>query len=109
MSRDGSLIGAFAGRLHILGLLSYYWAPFGVSKLEGLSHGLVCVCACQGATLLEITCRGSYRSSRFILLTHTCTEDFRYLHVSPSIYGNPTASKYSREPSQNKQNSNCNI
>ena len=48
-----SLIRAFAHRLNILWVLSY-WA-----KLERRLHRLVWVYSCQNATLLEITCRGS--------------------------------------------------
>ena len=36
------------------------WASFGVSKLKRRLHRLVWVYTCQNATLLEITCHGSY-------------------------------------------------
>ena len=35
------------------------WTSFGVSKLKRRLHKLVWVFACQNATFLEITCRGS--------------------------------------------------
>ena len=34
--------------------------PFGDSKLKGRLQRLVRVCTCQNATLVEISCRGSY-------------------------------------------------
>ena len=37
---------------------------FGVSKLKRRLHSLVYVYNCQNATLLEITCHGSYRQDR---------------------------------------------
>ena len=55
-----SLIGAFASRLNILWILSYWLNIFGVSKLKRRLHRLVWVYSCQNATLLEITCHGSY-------------------------------------------------
>ena len=36
------------------------WTPFGVTKLKRGLHRLTWVYTCQNATLLEITCRGSY-------------------------------------------------
>ena len=36
------------------------WTPFGVSKLKRRLHRLVRVYTCQNATLLEITCQGSF-------------------------------------------------
>ena len=36
------------------------WTSFGVSKSKGLLHRFVWVYTCQNATLLEITCHGSY-------------------------------------------------
>ena len=36
------------------------WTSFGVSKLKRMHHRLVWVYSCQNATLLEITCRGSF-------------------------------------------------
>ena len=55
----GSLIWAFASRLNILWVLSYWQTAFGVSMHKRRLHRLVCVYTCQNATLLEITCRGS--------------------------------------------------
>ena len=54
-----SLIRAFANRLRILWLLSYWSKSFGVSKLKRRLHRLAWVYTCQNATLLETTCRGS--------------------------------------------------
>ena len=54
-----SLTRAFASRLSILWLLSYWRTAFGVSKLNMKLHRLFWVYSCQNATLLEITCRGS--------------------------------------------------
>ena len=39
------------------------WTSFGVSKLIRRLHRLVWVITCQKATLLEITCHGSYMNS----------------------------------------------
>ena len=55
-----SLIRAFASHLSILWLLSYWLTQFGVSKLKRRLHRLVWVYICQNATLLEISCTGSY-------------------------------------------------
>ena len=56
-----SLIRAFASRLNILWMLSYWlntiWSFLALKML----HMLVCVYTCQNATLLEITFRGSTR------------------------------------------------
>ena len=41
-------------------VLSYWLKSFGVSKLKRRLHRLVWVYTCQKATLLEITCRGSF-------------------------------------------------
>ena len=60
-----SLIKAFACRLNILWLLSYWSNTIGVSKLNRRLHRLVWVNTCQYATLLEITCHGSCESSIF--------------------------------------------
>ena len=54
------LIRAFASRWNILWLLSYWPNIIGVSKRKGMLYRLVLVYICQTATLLEITCRGSY-------------------------------------------------
>ena len=51
-----SLIRAFAGRLNILWILSYWLNIKWVSKLKRRLHRLVRVTSCQNATLLEITC-----------------------------------------------------
>ena len=55
-----SLIGAIASRLNILWVLSYWpnitWSLYAKRRL----HRLIWVYTCQNATLLEITCRGSY-------------------------------------------------
>ena len=59
LAHTGSLIRAFASRLNILWLLSYWPTAFGVSKLKKRLHRLVRVYTCQNATLLEITCCGS--------------------------------------------------
>ena len=40
------------------------WTSFGVSKLKRRLHRLVWVYTCQNATLLEITCHGSYVDSK---------------------------------------------
>ena len=40
--------------------LAIDWTPFGVSKLKKGLHRLVWIYTCQNATLLEITCRGSF-------------------------------------------------
>ena len=55
------LIGAFASRLSILWLLSYWrnGTPFGVSKLKRRLLRLVRVYTCQNATLLKISRTGS--------------------------------------------------
>ena len=53
------LIRAFANRLNILWVLSYWWTSFGASKLKRRLHGLVWVYTRQNATLLEITCHSS--------------------------------------------------
>ena len=37
------------------------WTSYGVSKLKRRLHRLVWAYTCQNATLLEITCHGSYR------------------------------------------------
>ena len=50
-----SLIRAFASHLNIVWVLSY-----GVTKLKWRLHRLVWVYTFQNATLLEITCHGSY-------------------------------------------------
>ena len=50
---------AFASRLNNLWVLRA-WTPFGVSKLNKRLHRLVWVYTCQNATLLVITCHGSY-------------------------------------------------
>ena len=55
-----SLIRAFASGLNILWVLSYWLNIIGVSKPKGRLQRLVWVYTCQNATLLEITCRGSY-------------------------------------------------
>ena len=39
------------------------WTSFGVSKLNRRLHRLVWVYTCQNATLLEITCTGSYENA----------------------------------------------
>ena len=54
------LIRAFASRLHILGMWSYWLNIIGVSKLKRWLHRLVRVYTCQHATMLEISCRGSF-------------------------------------------------
>ena len=54
-----SLIRAFASRLSILWLLSY-WPPFGASKLKRRLQRLVRVYTCQNIKLLEISRTGSY-------------------------------------------------
>ena len=59
-AHTSNLIRAFACRLKILRLWIYWLNPFGVSKLNKRLHMLVWACTCQNATLLEITCRGSY-------------------------------------------------
>ena len=55
-----SLIRAFASRLNILLLLGYWlnilWSSMPIRRL----HRLVRVYTCQNATLLEITCHGSF-------------------------------------------------
>ena len=56
-----SLIRAFACRLNILLLVSYWRTSFGGSKLNRRLHRLICVYTCQNATLFEITCRGSFQ------------------------------------------------
>ena len=53
-------IRVFASRLNILRVLSYFWTSFGVSQLKKRLHRLIWVYTCQNATLLEITCRGSF-------------------------------------------------
>ena len=53
-----SLIRAFANRLNILWLLSYWPSSFWVSKLNRKLHRLVY--SCHHTTLLEITCHGSH-------------------------------------------------
>ena len=54
-----SLIRAFASRLNILWLLSYWPNMIWSSKPKRRLHRLVWVFTCQNATLLETTCHGS--------------------------------------------------
>ena len=54
-----SLIRAFASRLSILWLLSYWLNTIWSSKLKRRLQRLVIVYTCQNAKLLEITCIGS--------------------------------------------------
>ena len=58
-ARTCSLIRAFASRLNILWILSYWLNIIWSSKLKRGLHRLVRVYTCQNATLLKITCRGS--------------------------------------------------
>ena len=53
-----NLIRAFASRLNIFWVLSYWPQTFAVSKLNRRLHRLVWVYTRQNATLLEITCPG---------------------------------------------------
>ena len=68
------------------------WTSFGISKLSRRLHRPVGVYACQNATLLEITCRGSYSSNRTYLYKHPLAHSTRrgsvqlYLFVSTSAY-----------------------
>ena len=55
-----SLIRALASRLNILWLLSYWPNIIWSSKVDMRMYRLVWVYTCQNATLLEITCHGSY-------------------------------------------------
>ena len=50
------------------------WTSFGVSKLERRLHMLIWVYTCQNATLLKITCHGSYTFEEHIfnLSTFVC-------------------------------------
>ena len=57
-----SLIRAFASCLNILWVLSYWPNIIWISKLKRRLHRLVWDFTCQNATLLEITCHGSYIS-----------------------------------------------
>ena len=52
--------------------------------LESLLHRLVCFCACQNATLLEITCRGSNDCKQTVeVLKNAVSNLFMYyLHMS---------------------------
>ena len=45
------------------------WTPFGVCTLKRMLHRPIWVYTCQNATLLEITCRGSYISTPPTLVT----------------------------------------
>ena len=56
-----SLIRAFVNHLNIKWLLSNWLISFGVSKFKGRLHRLVWVYTWENATLLKITCQGSYR------------------------------------------------
>ena len=77
-----SLIRAFANRLNILWVLSYWWTSFGVSKLKRSLHRLVWVYTCQNATLLEITCRGSFLFNTLIIFRQVfVTIIFENIHV----------------------------
>ena len=55
-----SLIRAFASRMNIKWVLSYWPNIIWVSKLKKRLHRLVWVYTCQNATFLEITCRRSF-------------------------------------------------
>ena len=55
-----SLIRAFACRLNILWILSYWQKIIWSSKLKTRLCRLLWVCNCQNATLLESTCLGSF-------------------------------------------------
>ena len=54
------------------------WTSFGVAKLKRRLHRLVWVSTCQNATLLEITCHGSY------------VNHFWYIHFYTWHYINPS-------------------
>ena len=55
-----SLIRAFACHLNILWLLNYWSNIIWASRIKRRLYWLVWVYACQNATLLEITCHGSF-------------------------------------------------
>ena len=71
-----SLIRAFAGRCIFYECLATDWTSFCISKLKRRLHRLFWVYTCQNATLLEITCHGSYVFSlcaTFHKVTTICT------------------------------------
>ena len=76
-----SLIRAFASRLYILWLFSYWRTTFGVSQLNRKPHWLVWVYSCQNTTLLESTCRDSIL---YILLDLTANARERYWYIKNS-------------------------
>ena len=66
-----SLIWAFACRLNIPWLLSYWLNTIWVSKLKRGLHRLNWVDTCQNATLVEITCHGSIFYSNMLRVNKT--------------------------------------
>ena len=82
-SDQRSLIRAFASRLNILRILSYWPNIVGVSKLKRRLHRLVRVYTCQTATLFEMTCCGSsYRKFHIFYSTCLCTFCILYINFT---------------------------
>ena len=81
-----SLIRAFACRLNILQVLSYWPTSFGVSKLKRRLQRLVRVYTCQNASLLEITCLGSLISFQ-LTMPLLCSESLHFGEKLTTCWG----------------------
>ena len=67
------------------------WKSFRVSKLNRRLHRLVWVYTCQNATLLEITCHGSYvKCKLWFTSVHTCLWNVPGVLVSSMSIDGPT-------------------
>ena len=61
------------------------WAPFGVSKLKRRLQRLVRTYTCQKATLLEISCTGSYLSAICLYFSKKIKWSYSWLYLASKI------------------------